>query len=294
MKKLKKRVILLLICVICLSSIIYGCQTPNYVSNDNDVEIRQQLAEIQPFRVGDAIGGERTRYFGTSTKWWCTGIGVAGISVASFFFPPAAFGIPVVAGLGYGTGCALEAYYGGPYDYSAYRIPEGPELVVFWFSGADEGAFAARDYIFAKKVFGDECVAMFNFSDVDKALTYAEKLPSGTQLIVRGHSMGGSSAVKFVKRLPRHLSVLLLDTRDPTSWFGHVKKKPDNVQFWRNVLPGDARIFTPEEGHLRTKYIGGMNAANIFMMLGRPWGICPGAQNIVFPKGDHHDVGRYE
>ena len=105
--------------------------------------------------------------------------------------------------------------------------------------------------------------------------------------------MGGSAAIKFVNRLPKHISVLLLDSRDPTSWFGHIDKKPDNVRFWRNVLPGDAKVFTPEDKHKNTNYFGSMNAANIFMMLGRPWGTCSGAQNIVMPNGDHHEVGRY-
>ncbi len=105
--------------------------------------------------------------------------------------------------------------------------------------------------------------------------------------------MGGSAAFRFVNRLPRHISVLLLDTRDPTSWFGQKKVKPDNVQLWRNVLPGDASIFTSKEKHKNTNYFGNVNASIFFMILGRPWGICPGAQNIVLPNGDHYEVGRY-
>ncbi len=298
-----QRCYLLLIIGICLPYIFTGCMTPHYISSDNDNEIKQISTNIKPFRVGNPLGKDKKliekRYFGKSTKWWCAGTGVAVMGVTSIFFPPAAIGIPVVGMLGYGTGRGLEAYYGGPFDYESYRIPDRPELVIFWFAGADEGACAHKDYgsscdyCRAAREYGYECIAMFNFRDVDKALEYASKLPKGTELIVRGHSMGGSAAVKFVKRLPDHLSVLLLDTRDPTSWFGHEREKPDNVRYWRNVLPGDAQIFTPENKHEYTNYIWNMNAANIFMMLGGPWGICPGALNIVLTNGDHHEVGRY-
>ena len=287
----------------CVLPFMQGCMTPHYASVDNDNEIRQQLKDIKPFEVGNPLGEgnslTKTRYFGKSTRWWCAGTGVVVLGIGAFFCPPVAFGIPVAAGLGYGAGCGLEAYYGGPFDYPAYKIPDKPEVVIFWFSGADEGACAFSDYGYncdywrAAREYGEKCVAMFNFSDVDKALSYAEKLPAGTQLIVRGHSMGGSAAIRFARRLPRHISILLLDTRDPTSWFGHKKDKPDNVKFWRNVLPGDARIFTPKENHGGTNYFGNMNAANIFMMMGRPWGICPGAKNIVIPDSDHHEAGRY-
>ncbi len=298
--RFKEIFVLLLLLVIVLVS---GCISPHYISNDNDNEIKHQLDNIHAFRVGNPLGEDyrlvNTRYLGQSARWWGAGTCAVILGVSSIFFPPAAFGIPVAAGLGYGAGCALDAYYGGPFDYAAYKIPEKPELVVFWFSGADEGACSYTyygpncDYYRAAREYGDECIAMFNFNDVEKALEYSEKLPKGTKVIVRGHSMGGSAAFRFVSRLPRHISVLLLDTRDPTSWFGQKRVKPDNVQFWRNVLPGDANIFTSKEKHKNTNYFGNVNASNLFMILGRPWGICSGAQNIVLPNGDHNEVGRY-
>ena len=104
--------------------------------------------------------------------------------------------------------------------------------------------------------------------------------------------MGGSAAIRFVNKLPSYIEVLLLDTRDPTSWFGQKKDKPKNVIHWRNVLPGDASCWGNPEEHRGTNFWGHLNMANVFMLMGRPWGICHGATNIIMQGKDHHEVGR--
>lgn len=310
-----------------------GC-VPSYdINHENDKEIRNIINEFKPYEIGNPLGNDENnlmdkRYFNQNTRWWCTLI-TSGISVICLYilwichkklhlFKEktsrqnniktkiikyhyilfSSFFTLLLAGLGYGIGCGLEAYYGGPFDYAAYSIPEEPVDIVFWFSGADEGACGHKDfgthcdYCYAATEFGYEHVAMFNFSDVDEALEYARKLPDGTRLIIRGHSTGASSAIRFVHKLPANIKVLLLDTRDPISWLGRNKEKPSNVLYWRNVLPGDAHVIGKKDQHEGTKFIGRINCANLDMVIGGPWGICHGATNIILQGKDHHEVGR--
>ena len=132
-------------------------------------------------------------------------------------------------------------------------------------------------------------VALFNFTDVAQAVAYASRLPDGSRIIVRGHSMGGASAVKFCQAYLG--KILLLDTRDSTSWFGHVNEKPSNVCYWRNVLPEDTRLFSTHPEHPQTNYWGRLNMANVFRLLGRPWNTVHGADNRLLPGADHHECG---
>jgi hypothetical protein len=288
------------IIIVCL----FGCKTPQckvlYNTKDFNMDFCNNIAL---FKVGNPLGNTENdltsiRYFDSKTRWYGTVTASVLWGGASIFCPPMLYGLPVVATFGYGSGRAMEAYYGGPFDYDSYNIPKEKETIVFWFSGADEGACGHRDfgrgcdYCNAAREYGDECVAMFNFSDIDKAVEYANKLPEGTQLIVRGHSMGGSAAIRFVNKLPSHIKVLLLDTRDPTSWFGQKKDKPVNVIHWRNVLPGDKRCWSNSNEHRGTNYVGHFNMANVFMFMGRPWGVCHGATNVIMEGKDHHEVGR--
>jgi hypothetical protein len=291
-------------CIFLFVIILYGCKTPQYnvLYNVKDFNI-DFCNNIKFFKVGNPLGNAdnnltKVRYYNYQTRWYGTAIGSLLMGGASLFCPPLICGMPIAALLGYGTGRAMDAYYGGPFDYASYNVPTRNTDIVFYFSGADEGACGHEDYGYgcaycsAAREYGKECVAMFNFKDIDKAIQYAEKLPDGTRLIVRGHSMGGSAALKFVHKLRKNKTVLLLDTRDPTSWFGHKKEKPSNVMYWRNILPGDTRLWSNPEIHKETNYIGKFNMANVFMFMGRPWGICYGATNIILEGKDHHEVGK--
>ena len=101
--------------------------------------------------------------------------------------------------------------------------------------------------------------------------------------------MGASAAFHFAQKCNRE--ILLLDTRDPTSWFNHPKAKPPNVVHWRNVLPGESALRVPESRHLDTNYFFNYNLSNLFRNLGAPWGCCNGAVNLLLTGFDHHDVG---
>ena len=202
--------------------------------------------------------------------------------------------LPVAAGvLALAVGTAAHFYYGGPYCYENYRVPDKPSDIVIWFSGSDDGAYGCHylfsNYYRAIEQFGPNRVALFNFRDIDQAIVYASKLPEGSRLIVRGHSMGGASAVRFAQRFKGE--ILMLDTRDLTSWFGHIEEKPANVQYWRNIQPEDERLFSTYEEHSSTNYWGSLNMANLFRFLGRPWGIIKGADNVILPRADHHECG---
>lgn len=283
---------------------LYGCKSPQCKVLYNVKEFNMDYCNnINYFKVGNPLGSAKNdltkvRYFDNKTKWYGAVTGSLLMGGASIFCPPLICGIPTAALLGHGTGKAMCAYYGGPYDYTSYNMPTQNTDIVFYFSGADEGACGHEDYGYecayctAAREYGKECIAMFNFKDVDKAVQYAEKFPDGTRLIVRGHSMGGSAAIKFVNKLPKNITVLLLDTRDPTSWFGHKMEKPSNVMYWRNVLPGDTSLWSNPKDHSGTNYVGRINMANVFMFMGRPWGICEGATNIILQGKDHHEVGR--
>ena len=86
-------------------------------------------------------------------------------------------------------------------------------------------------------------------------------------------------------------STILRPSWDPTSWFNHLKTKPSNVIHWRNVLPGEPFLRTPESRHMDTFYFCGFNMANVFRWLGGPWGMRDGAINLMPSACDHHDVG---
>ena len=98
-----------------------------------------------------------------------------------------------------------------------------------------------------------------------------------------------AAAAHFCQKCNRE--ILLLDTRDPTSWFNHLKSKPSNVIHWRNVLPSEPFLRTPESRHMDTFYFCGFNMANVFRWLGGPWGLRDGAVNLMPSACDHHDVG---
>ena len=184
---------------------------------------------------------------------------------------------------------AASYYYGGPYNYGNYAVPTEPSDILIWFSGSDDGAYFMDNYARSIHEFGYNCAALFNFRDIQQAILFAEKLPEGSRIIVRGHSMGASAAFRFAEMCQRE--ILLLDTRDPTSWFNHPKSKPSNVVHWRNVLPGEPYPRVPESRHMDTFYFCNFNMANVFRLMGRPWNQCNGALNLILPACDHHDVG---
>ncbi len=331
-----KKTIFILICILFIISgriPIYNNQSINI---DN---IQYVIKDFKPFKIGNPLGNEDNkiiskRYYGKSTRWWCACIGPSIFIFCSYLlyvyqrkkfcnkycnchskeinvnienakiymirYKKFCFlCVLMFGGIGYGIGRGIEAYYGRPFDYAAYQVPNEAADIVFWFSGADEGACGYKDfgsncdYCYASKEYGYEQVAMFNFNDVDKAIDYARKLPIGTRLIVRGHSSGAASAVKFVTLLSSNVIVLLLDTRDPISWFGRIREKPSNVVYWRNVLPGDTHIIGKQEFHKGTRFIGHIiNCANLDMMIGGPWGLCCGAHNVILPNKDHHEISR--
>ena len=111
----------------------------------------------------------------------------------------------------------------------------------------------------------------------------------GCRVVVRGHSMGGAAAMRFAQRCGYPIE--LLDTRDPTSWFGKRPAKPANVKYWRNVLPEESGWSIPEEQHHGTNYWGKTNMANVFRSMGGPWNHCDEATNVVMQGMDHREVG---
>ena len=275
------------------------------------------LKDFNPVSIGDPIGrlgrtawelDDGVRYFPLST-WWHWGIiafFVFAIVSYLYFFKYRAkmkmwrrivfsAGFTVVStALVAVIGLACSYYWGGPYAYENYQVPAEPADVLIWFSGSDDGAYYLDNYSRCRKqypvVSRDEFrAALFNFSDIDKAVEYARRLPPGCRLVVRGHSMGAAAAMRFAQKCGYPIE--LLDTRDPTSWFGKCPAKPANVKYWRNVLPGETGWNIPEEQHHGTNYWGKTNMANVFRTMGGPWNHCDEATNVVMPGMDHREVG---
>ncbi|GEM_PF-2972248 len=274
------------------------------------------LKEFNPIGIGDPIGklgptsweaNDGIRYFPLSTwLWW----GIVALLVFSFisyllFFRHKAKAtllrrliysilltvIPTV--LVSGIGLAFSYYWGGPYAYENYRVPTEPADVLIWFSGSDDGAYFQDNYVRCRTQYPslkeNFRAALFNFSDIDEAIAYVQKLPQGCRVVVRGHSMGGAAAMRFATKCGYPIE--LLDTRDPTSWFGKSPAKPANVKYWRNVLPGEPDWDTPKEEHRGTNFWGNTNMANVFRSMGGPWNTCSDATNVVMSGMDHREVG---
>lgn len=266
-------------------------------------EIHEIIQNFQPVVIGDPITAAEYRYF---SKWCCliwpifTAI-VCSLATAILtkhkwqeipFKQKRSIVILYIVCPSIVTcisGYASSYYFGGPYNYKNYTVPMEPSDIVVWFSGADDGAYFKDNYARSAREFGQDRAALFNFRDISKALKFAEKLPQGCRIIVRGHSMGAASAFRFAKKCNRE--ILILDTRDPTSWFGKPKSKPSNVIHWRNIIPYDTHPCARECHHEDTYYFAIFNMANIFRWLGRPWDSCNGAVNIYLFGFDHHDVG---
>ncbi len=260
---------------------------------------------FRPFLVGDSIGPYGDTYYVSFQAVF--GIALIAVLVAATMawlftrrLKTAALRwvIRIISAIYVGIasiaiGTAAHFYYGGPYCYENYRVPEHPADIVIWFSGSDDGAYGSQyaytNYHRAKAQFGHNRTALFNFRDINQALAYASRLPKGSRLIVRGHSMGGASAVRFAQRFKG--DIIMLDTRDSTSWFGHIKEKPACVRIWRNILPEDKRLLSMHEEHPTTNYWGPLNMANVFRLLGRPWDTVKGAENLLLPRADHHECG---
>ena len=273
-------------------------------------EIHDLLRSFEPIEIGDPIGpyGDYMlgRYYPRASAPYfgyalCGGALALLLSAAWQFRPKnrgrrlrrkviivALWTLPAAL-LALGVRFALAFYWGGPYDYANYRVPEHPADVLIWFSGSDDGAYYQDNYERACHEFGARRVALFNFSDMDAALAFAAKLPPGSRLVLRGHSMGASAAAKFAARCGRE--ILVLDTRDATSWFGKIRRKPPNVTHWRNVLPEVRSPFDSKANHPGTNYICGLNMANVFMWMGGPWGPVEGAVNLRLEGLDHCEIG---
>ncbi|MBR5024071.1 MAG: hypothetical protein IKX48_03315, partial [Victivallales bacterium] len=248
-------------------------------------EIHDIVLNFRSVVIGDPITGAEYRYVAESSCWtW--GITAAIICLASsivflkFKRKDATKKHKIIfcmcwtlisALIAFGAGYSASYYFGGPYNYKNYAVPTEPSDVLIWFSGSDDGAYFMDNYARSIHEFGYNCAALFNFRDIPQAIQFAEKLPEGSRIIVRGHSMGASAAFYFAEKCQRE--ILLLDTRDPTSWFNHPKSKPSNVIHWRNVLPGEPLLRTPESRHMDTNYFCGFNMANVFRYLGGPWGM---------------------
>ena len=266
-------------------------------------EIHDIVLNFRPVVIGDPITGAEYRYFPKSACWTCCMLTAIVCAIALCVFVKKRLrNIPrkkkamvcifctlLLAGFSYAIGYAASYYFGGPYNYENYAIPTEACDVLIWFSGSDDGAYFMDNYARSIREFGYDRAALFNFRDMTQALQFAEKLPQGCRIMVRGHSMGAAAAAHFCQKCNRE--ILLLDTRDPTSWFNHLKSKPSNVIHWRNVLPSEPFWRTPESRHMDTFYFCGFNMANVFRWLGGPWGMRGGAVNLMPSTCDHHDVG---
>ena len=266
-------------------------------------EIHDIVLKIRPVVIGDPITGAEYRYIAESSCWtW--GITTTVICLtASFVFlkfkrKEATKKRKIIfcvcwtfipAFIAFGAGYSASYYFGGPYNYENYVVPTEPSDILIWFSGSDDGAYFMDNYARSIYEFGYNCAALFNFRDIPQAIQFTKKLPKGSRIIVRGHSMGASAAFYFAEKC--QCEILLLDTRDPTSWFNHPKSKPANVVHWRNVLPESHHPLVSESAHMDTYYFYKLNMANVFRWLGRPWNQCHGALNLILPACDHHDVG---
>ena len=266
-------------------------------------EIHDIVLNFRPVVIGDPITGAEYRYFPKSACWTCCGLTALLCAAVSWIFVKkrrrkatrkrkiitvlSCTLCPAI--MAYAMGYAASYYFGGPYNYGNYAVPTEPCDVLIWFSGSDDGAYFMDNYARSIREFGYDRAALFNFRDIPQAIQFAEKLPEGCRVMVRGHSMGASAAFHFTEKCRR--DILLLDTRDPTSWFNHPKSKPSNVIHWRNVLPSEPFLRTPESRHMDTFYFCGFNMANVFRRLGGPWGMRGGAVNLVPSACDHHDVG---
>ena len=266
-------------------------------------EIHDIVLNFRPIVIGDPITGAEYRYVAESSCWtWGITTAVIGLVGSVVFLKLKRKEAPLKRKIifamcwtlfpaltAFGMGYAASYYFGGPYNYKNYAVPTEASDVLVWFSGSDDGAYFMDNYARSIHEFGYNCAALFNFRDIPQAIQFAEKLPEGSRIIVRGHSMGASAAFRFAEKCNRE--ILLLDTRDPTSWLNHPKSKPANVIHWRNVLPGEPLLRTPESRHMDTNYFCGFNMANVFRYLGGPWGMRNGALNLILPAYDHHDVG---
>ena len=266
-------------------------------------EIHDIILNFRPIVIGDPITGAEYRYVAESSCWtWGITTAVIGLVGAIVFLKfkrkeatikrKIIFALSwtlIPALIAFGAGYSASYYFGGPYNYGNYAVPTEPSDILVWFSGSDDGAYFMDNYARSIHEFGYNCAALFNFRDIQQAIQFAEKLPEGSRIIVRGHSMGASAAFRFAEMCQRE--ILLLDTRDPTSWFNHPKSKPANIAHWRNVLPGEPYPRVPESRHMDTFYFCNFNMANVFRLMGRPWNQCNGALNLILPACDHHDVG---
>lgn len=275
-----------------------------------NAEELQTIAEIiknfHPIYIGDPMGdlGD-THYFSPHTSWILAVVALL-LAIPLVWFltrrlrerktlrRALRIGVPaVITAFAFAVGLAMHYYWGGPFNYSAYAIPSAPADVLIWFTGSDDGAYGCQymesNYIRSYEQFGYNRSALFNFSDIDQALTYADKLPKGSRIMLRGHSMGASSALRFAQRYQG--DILLIDSRDPTSWFGKINDRPANVAHWRNVLPEHSEIMMPKAPDTLSNYWGPFNMANVFRWLGGPWETCDGAANVMIPGSDHHTVG---
>jgi hypothetical protein len=266
-------------------------------------EIHDIVLNFRPVVIGDPITGAEYRYVAESSCWtWGITTAVICLMASIVFlkfkrkeatikhkiiFAVCWTLIPTL--IAFGAGYSASYYFGGPYNYENYAVPTEQSDILIWFSGSDDGAYFMDNYARSIHEFGYNCAALFNFRDIPQAIQFTEKLPKGSRIIVRGHSMGASAAYYFAEKCQRE--ILLLDTRDPTSWFNHPKSKPVNVMHWRNVLPSEPFLRTPESRHMDTFYFCGFNMANVFRWLGGPWGMCDGAVNLMPSACDHHDVG---
>ena len=266
-------------------------------------EIHDIILNFRPVVIGDPITGAEYRYVAESSCWtWGITTAVIGLAGSIVFLKfkrkdatkkrKVIFSVCwtlIPALMAFGSGYSASYYFGGPYNYGNYAVPTEPSDVLIWFSGSDDGAYFMDNYARSIHEFGYNCAALFNFRDIPQAIQFAEKLPEGSRIIVRGHSMGASAAFYFAEKCQRE--ILLLDTRDPTSWFNHPKSKPANIVHWRNVLPESHHPLVPESAHMDTYYFCNLNMANVFRLMGRPWNQCNGALNLILPACDHHDVG---
>lgn len=273
---------------------------------DDCAEISTLIKHINACEVGSSLGGEYDIHY---VNYVFIVLAVASVGIGVFFFAKQLLRkrnlgsfvtktitlslSGIAAMITFFGGFALRIYYGGPYAYHNYSVPDKASHIVFWFTGVNEGGFckSAMNTSCSQAYFqfGEKHVALYNFSDIDKALKLAEQISNNTKILVRGHSRGGVTAYQFAQRLNKE--ILILDTRDPVGWFDKPKGKPSNVIYWRNVLPGDTDFSTSRDIHWQTNYVGNINVANVARCLGGAWGKCDGAINIVLQGMDHQEVG---